>query len=70
MIALRLDSTIEAQISALAVAKGKTKSSIVRDAILRMLEDEEDLALVEKATSQQKTTKSLAELRKELGLEN
>ncbi len=70
MLALRLDQTLEKQLTALAVAKGASKSALIREAILRMLEDEEDFALAEGATQALQSTKPLAELRKELGLES
>jgi len=69
MLALRLEKELEAKLAALARIKGRTKSEVVRDAIVRMIEDTEDLALAEKALRRTRSAKSLRQLRKELGLE-
>ena len=69
MLALRLEKELEAKLSALARLKRRTKSEIVRDAIVRMIEDTEDLALAEKALRRSRSAKSLRQLRKELGLD-
>jgi RHH-type transcriptional regulator, rel operon repressor / antitoxin RelB len=69
MLALRLEKELEAKLSALARVKGRTKSQVVRDAIVRMIEDTEDLEHAEKALRKTRSTKSLRRLRKELGLD-
>jgi predicted DNA-binding protein len=69
MLAVRLDSKLERQLEELAKIKGSTKSTLVRRAVERLLEDEEDAALAEMATKRLRSTKSLTKLRKELGLE-
>ena len=69
MLALRLEKELEAKLAALARIKGRTKSQVVRDAIVRMIEDTEDLALAEKALRRTRSAKSLRQLRKELGLD-
>ena len=53
----------------LARVSGRSKSEVVREAIVRLLEDAEDLELAEKALRATRSTKSLRQLRKELGLE-
>jgi len=69
MLALRLEKELEAKLSALARIKGRTKSEVVREAIVRMIEDTEDLALAENALRRTRSAKSLRQLRKELGLD-
>ena len=69
MLAVRLETDLESQLEALARAKHRSKSELVREAILRMLEDEEDADLAAIAQERTKSTKTLAQLRKELGLD-
>lgn len=69
MLALRLEKHLEAKLAALARVKGRTKSEVVRDAIVRMIEDTEDLEMAEKALRKTRSSKSLRQLRKELGLD-
>jgi RHH-type transcriptional regulator, rel operon repressor / antitoxin RelB len=47
----------------------RSKSDLVREAIVRMLEDVEDAELAEMALAQTSSSKPLSQLRKELGLE-
>ena len=68
MLALRLEKQLEAKLEALARVRGSTKSEVVRDAILKLLEDEEDLEIAEQALRKTRSSKSLRRLRKELGL--
>ncbi len=70
MLAIRLDKEIEQELDMLARVRGSNRSAVVREAILQYLEDNEDLALVKQASSQIKSTKSLKQLRKELGLDS
>lgn len=69
MLALRLEKKLEAKLAALARVRGRTKSEVVRDAIVRMIEDMEDLEMAEKALRKTRSPKSLRRLRKELGLD-
>ena len=69
MLALRLEKKLEAKLAALARVRGRTKSQVVREAILRMIEDTEDLEMAEKALRKTRSPKSLRRLRKELGLD-
>jgi predicted DNA-binding protein len=69
MFAVRLDRGLEAQLAALAKARRRTKSDLVREAVTRMLEDIEDLGLAERALAETRSRKPLAKLRKELGLD-
>ena len=70
MLAIRLDKQIEQELDSLAKVRGSNRSAVIREAILRYLEDNEDLSLAEKATSQTKSAKSLKQVRKELGLDS
>ena len=70
MLAIRLNKEIEQELDMLAKARGSNRSSLVREAITRYLEDNEDLALAKQAESQIKSRKSLRQLRKELGLDS
>ncbi|MEW6427456.1 MAG: DUF6290 family protein [Thermodesulfobacteriota bacterium] len=68
MLAVRLDQELERQIDLLAKARGSNRSAVVREAIVRYLEDIEDLELATQALSETGENLSLKELRKELGL--
>jgi len=68
MIAVRLDEEIEQDLALLAKKCGKNRSVLVREAILRYLEDNEDLELARQAKNQDTSHKPLKQLRKELGL--
>jgi len=54
----------------LANIRGSNRSALVREAILQYLEDNEDLDLLKKAQSQTRDSKSLKQLRRELGLDS
>ncbi len=69
MFAIRLNKEIEAELDLLAKTKGSNRSAVVREAIFRYLEDNEDLELAKQAQSQTSGTKTLTQLRKELGLD-
>ncbi len=69
MFAIRLDKEIEEELNLLAKIRGSNRSAVVREAILRYLEDNEDLELAKQAQFQTRGTKSLKQLRKELGLD-
>jgi RHH-type rel operon transcriptional repressor/antitoxin RelB len=69
MFAIRLEKEIEQELDLIARARGSNRSAVVREAILRYLEDNEDLALAKEAQEQMRSAKSLQQLRKDLGLE-
>ncbi len=69
MLALRLEKDLDARLGALARLKRRNKSELVREAIQRLLEDEEDLELAERSLARTRSTRSLRQLRKELGLD-
>lgn len=68
MLAIRLEKEIEQELDLLAKSKGSNRSAVVREAIVRYLEDNEDLELAKKAISESSGSRSLQDLRKELGL--
>ena len=70
MFAIRLDKELEQDIDLLAKAKGSNRSAVVREAIVRYLEDNEDLDLAKQAVDDASGSKSLKQLRKELGLDS
>jgi len=70
MLAIRLDKEIEEDLDLLANTRGSNRSALVREAILQYLEDNEDLDLLKQAQSQTRGSKSLKQLRRELGLDS
>jgi RHH-type rel operon transcriptional repressor/antitoxin RelB len=72
MLALRLDDELEKRVADLATRQGRNKSALVREALIRYMEDQEDIEMAEAALKNQsgKPTYSLAEVRRELGLED
>ncbi len=69
MLAIRLDKELEQAIDMLAEVRGSNRSAVVREAIIRYLEDNEDLDLAIQSLSKTRSVKSLRQLRKELGLD-
>ena len=69
MLTVRIEKELETQLDVLARMRRSSKSELVREAILRLLEDEEDEDLAAMALSQTNSSKPLAQLRKELGLD-
>ena len=69
MLAIRLDKEIEKEIDLLAKNRGSNRSAVIREAIIQYLEDNEDLQLAKEALSTRGSSKSLRQLRKELGLD-
>jgi len=70
MFAIRLDKELEQELDLIAKARGSNRSALVREAIIQFLEDNEDLQLAKESLSNMKSTKSLKQLRKELGLDS
>ncbi len=72
MLAIRLPADIESRLEALAKETGRTKTYYAREAILRYLEDLEDVylaeAVIERVDAGQEQVFSLEEVEKELGL--
>lgn len=69
MLAVRIESELESQLDSLAKLRQRSKSDLVREAIVRMLEDIEDAELAEAALAQTSSSKPLSQLRQELGLD-
>jgi RHH-type rel operon transcriptional repressor/antitoxin RelB len=69
MLAIRLEKELEERIAELAAARGGNKSTVVREAVLRYLEDQEDIALARRVKKSGTRGKSIAEVRKALGLD-
>ena len=70
MLAIRLDKELEKELDLIAKARGSNRSAVVREAIIRFLDDNEDLQLAKESLSKMKGTKPLKQLRKELGLDS
>jgi RHH-type rel operon transcriptional repressor/antitoxin RelB len=70
MLAIRLDKELEQELDVLAKTRGSNRSAVVREAIIQYLEDNEDLQLAKESLSKMSNTKSLKQLRKELGLDS
>ena len=70
MIAIRLDKELEQELDLLAKSRGSNRSAVVREAIIQYLENNEDLQLAKESLSNMSSTKSLKQLRKELGLDS
>lgn len=69
MLAIRLEKELEQEIDLLAKARRSNRSAVVREAIVRYLEDNEDLELARQALSDTRGSKPLKELRRDLGLD-
>jgi RHH-type rel operon transcriptional repressor/antitoxin RelB len=70
MLAIRIDKEIEKELDLLAKIRGSNRSAVVREAIIQYLEENEDLQLAKDSLSKMSSTKSLGQLRKELGLDS
>lgn len=70
MLALRIGEDIIAGVDGLAKQQHTSRSGIVRQAILRFLEDAEDIQLAETSRKKSTSFKSLKDLRKDLELDS
>lgn len=72
MLALRLDDELDKRVTALARLQGRNKSAVVREALSRYMEDQEDAVLAEEAMRKLSREKTLTheEARRALGLED
>jgi RHH-type transcriptional regulator, rel operon repressor / antitoxin RelB len=70
MLAVRLDEDLLRQIDGLAHNKRTTRSALVKEAIIRFLEDQDDLELAEAAKQKMTSKKPLKKLREDLGLDS
>lgn len=69
MLAVRLESSVEDRLTRLANETGRSKSYYVKQAIEIFLEDREDYLLALSVLEKEEPRKSIADVRKELGLE-
>jgi RHH-type rel operon transcriptional repressor/antitoxin RelB len=65
MIAIRIEDLLIEQVDLLAKTKHMNRSSIIREAIVRYLEDNEDLALALEVMKKKNPTKTLAQVKAE-----
>jgi RHH-type rel operon transcriptional repressor/antitoxin RelB len=70
MLAIRLDKELEKELDLLAKSRGSNRSAVIREAIIQYLEDNEDIQLAKDSLSKMSSTKSLKQLRNELGLDS
>lgn len=70
MLAVRLDNEMKEKLDNLARETGRSKSYYVKQAIQNFLEDREDYLLALAVLEKNEATKSLAEVRESLGLDN
>lgn len=72
MLALRLDDELEKRIADLATRQGRNKSALVREALIRYMEDQEDIEMAEEVLNNMKGQKTLTleEARRALGLDD
>lgn len=74
MLAIRLPQEVEARLEALAKATGRTKTFYAKEAILKHIDDLEDIYLAEKRLEDLRAgrsrTYSLEEVEREFGLED
>lgn len=69
MLLIPLEKELEQRLDLLTESTGKDRTDIVREAIIRYLEDNEDLELARQALAKGGERKSLKELRVDLGLD-
>jgi len=69
MLLIPLEKELEQRLDLLAEATGKDRTDIVREAVIRYLEDNEDLELARRALAKGGERKSLKDLRVDLGLD-
>jgi RHH-type rel operon transcriptional repressor/antitoxin RelB len=69
MVAVRLDTPMEDELTRLAKETGRSKSYYIKEALSSFLEDRADYLLAIAALERQEPRTSLANVRKELGLE-
>ncbi len=74
MLAIRLPADVEARLDALAKATGRTKTFYAREAILRHIDDLEDIYLAEREMEEiragRSTTVPLEQVMKDHGLDD
>jgi predicted DNA-binding protein len=69
MLSVRLEGKVEAALAVMAKARGVTKSGLVREAVVRLVEDFEDSESAMCILAKTKSGKPLRQLRKEVGMD-
>ena len=73
MLVLRLDDELEKRLAELAYRQGRNKSALVREALIRYMEDQEDIEMAEAVllnNMKGQKTLTLEEARRALGLDD
>ena len=73
MLVLRLDDELEKRLAELAYRQRRNKSAIVREALIRYMEDQEDIEMAEAVllnNMKGQKTLTLEEARRALGLDD
>ena len=72
MLVLRLEDEVEKRVSDLAYRQGRNKSALVREALIRYMEDQEDIEMAEAVLNNMKGQKTLTieEANRALGLDD
>ncbi len=68
VVSVRLNKTEDAMIQAYATLHGLKQSDILRDAAIKMIEDDQDFRLLQEAKAKTTRYYTAAEVRRELGL--
>lgn len=69
MLAVRIEPEMEQALNELAAATGRSKSYYIREALAAYLEERADYLLALAALERDEPSSSLADVRRELGLE-
>ena len=69
MFAIRMEKSLEQELDLLVKSRGSNRSAVVREAIIRYLEDNEDLELARQVLADGRGQKPLKDVRKDLGLD-
>jgi RHH-type rel operon transcriptional repressor/antitoxin RelB len=69
MASVNIPADLEKQIEEAAQQSGKSKDTVVREALIRYLEDQEDLAMAEQALNEPGPRVTLDDLEHELGMD-
>lgn len=67
-LAVRLEKKLEQEIDLLAQSNGSNRSALIREAIVRYSEDNEDLELARQVLDETDGSKTIQDLRKDLDL--
>lgn len=70
MLQIELPEDVEKQLDDLASSTGRTKSDLVREAVIEQIDDLEDIYLAEQALRNPGRRYTLEEVKQELGLED